>query len=134
MNPIILKLLIEFVSDQTQPNWIGFVYAIIMFLGAVTVTLCLHQYFHRVFRIGMNMRSALISLIYQKSLKLNSEARSSTSVGELVTYMSTDTQKLADTIPYFAHVWSSPLQIIICMILLYNQLGWSALDCLVKKS
>ena len=125
LNPIFLNLMIDFISSN-QKIWVGYIYAILMFVGAVTVTVCLHQYFHRVFRIGMNMRSSLITLIYQKALKLDAASQGQTSVGELVTYMSTDTQRLADTMPYFAQIWSSPLQIIICMILLYNQLGWSA--------
>ena len=125
LNPIFLNLMIEFISSD-QPDWIGYIYAVLMFLGALTVTVCLHQYFHRVFRIGMDIKISLISLIYQKALKLSSESKGETSVGEMVTYMSTDSQRLADTMSDFAQIWSSPLRIVICMVLLYNQLGWSA--------
>jgi hypothetical protein len=47
------------------------------------------QYFFRVFRVGMNLRSTVIVAVYQKAIKLSLSARQSRSVGEIVNIMST---------------------------------------------
>lgn len=37
--------------------------------------------------------------------------------------MSVDADKLSDFAPFFSYVWSSPLQILIGLYLLHNQMG-----------
>jgi len=37
---------------------------------AVCSSICLHQYFHRCFRTGMRLKSAIIGLVYKKALKI----------------------------------------------------------------
>merc|ERR1712127_965888 len=54
-------------------------------------------------------------------------SRGGVSVGEIVTYMSTDAQRLMDLTSYMSQLWSSPLQITICLILLFRQIGWACI-------
>jgi ATP-binding cassette subfamily C (CFTR/MRP) protein 1 len=55
----------------------------------LTQTVVLHQYFFRVFRVGMNMRSCVIVAVYNKALRLSVTAKQNNSVGEIVNIMST---------------------------------------------
>ena len=41
-------------------------YTALMFLAAVVQSLCLHQYFHRCFVVGMRVRTAVIAAVYAK--------------------------------------------------------------------
>jgi hypothetical protein len=73
-------------------------YMLAMFAAATFQTIFLHQYFHRSMVTGMRLRSATVTAVYQKSLKLTSAARQGTTVGEIVNLMTIDAQVL---IPHF---------------------------------
>lgn len=127
--PQLLRLLIKFVSDYTendkvsQPIVKGFIISIGMFLVSVIQTSVLHQYFLNAFDTGMNIKSGLTSVIYQKSLVLSNEASSTSSTGDIVNLMSVDVQRLQDLTQWGQVIWSGPFQIILCLISLYNLLG-----------
>jgi hypothetical protein len=60
------RLMISFTKNESEPDWRGYVYAVVLFLTAVVQSLFLHQYFHRCFIIGMRMRTAIIAAVYNK--------------------------------------------------------------------
>ncbi len=55
--------------------------------------------------LGMNLRTALTSSIYKKSLVLSSASRKVRTVGEAVNLMSVDVQIFMDLLPYVNMVW-----------------------------
>lgn len=59
------RLLISFVKGD-EPMWKGVIYAVAMLLTAMVQTLFLAQYFHRMFLVGMRIRTALVAAIYRK--------------------------------------------------------------------
>ena len=64
--------MIQFTKDETQPDWHGYLYTVLFFVNALTLSLILHQYFHRVNLVGMRIRTAIIAAVYNKaSPKLN---------------------------------------------------------------
>lgn len=128
VQPQLLRLLIKFVNDysigkETVTVTKGFVIAFSMFGVSVVQTACLHQYFHRVFQVGMKLKSSLTSAIYQKALVLSSEERGGKSTGDIVNLMSVDTQRLQDLTQYGQTLWSGPFVIILCLVSLHNLLG-----------
>lgn len=131
VQPQLLRLLIEFVasyqSNEPQPIARGVVIAVGMFFVSVSQTTCLHQYFQRAFESGMRVKSGLTAAIYSKSLDLSNEARVSKSTGDIVNYMAVDTQRLQDLTQYVQMLWSAPLQIVLCMVSLYQLVGISML-------
>ena len=61
------RLIIDFVQGMgPQEPWRGYTLVAILFIVGVIQTLFLHQYFDKVFIIGLRVRSALVCLIYQK--------------------------------------------------------------------
>ena len=62
------SLLISYTRDRSNPDdkWKGYVYAIAMFLVAMTISLVIHQYFQIVFVLGMKIRTAIIGMVYAK--------------------------------------------------------------------
>ncbi|CCT71244.1 related to Ycf1p, Yor1p, rat organic anion transporter [Fusarium fujikuroi IMI 58289] len=130
IQPQLLRLLISFVKsyeeDNTpQPIVKGAAIALAMFACAVLQTTMVHQYFQLAFVTGMRIKGGLSSAIYRKSLRLSSEGRASKSTGDIVNYMAVDGQRLQDLTQFAQQIWSAPFQIIICMVSLYNLLGWS---------
>lgn len=131
VQPQLLRLLISFVGSYQRPNpqpaIRGVAIALTMFATSVCQTACLHQYFQRAFETGMRVKSSLTALIYSKSLKLSNEGRAAKSTGDIVNYMAIDQQRLADLTQFGQQLWSAPFQICLCMISLYQLVGWSCL-------
>lgn len=129
--PQLLRLLITFVDsyegEHPQPLVKGAAIALGMFALACFQTVMIHQYFQQAFVTGMRIKAGLASAIYRKSLKLSNEGRSSKTTGDIVNYMAVDAQRLQDLAQYAQQLWSAPFQIIICMVSLYQLVGWSML-------
>ncbi|KAK5629615.1 hypothetical protein RRF57_005330 [Xylaria bambusicola] len=131
--PQLLRYLITFVASYEggqvpQPPIKGAAIAIAMFFVATLQTIVVHQYFQLAFVTGMHIKSGLTSAIYKKSLKLSNEGRSSKTTGDIVNYMAVDAQRLQDLTQFAQQVWSAPFQIIICMVSLYQLVGWSMMS------
>ncbi|KAH8686882.1 P-loop containing nucleoside triphosphate hydrolase protein [Ilyonectria robusta] len=136
IQPQLLRLLITFVAsyekgETPQPVIKGAAIALAMFGCAVFQTTMIHQYFQLTFVTGMRIKGGLGSAIYRKSLRLSNEGRSSKSTGDIVNYMAVDAQRLQDLTQFAQQAWSAPFQIAICMISLYNLVGWSMMAGIV---
>ncbi|KAM8798712.1 multidrug resistance-associated protein 1 isoform 1-T1 [Eudromia elegans] len=125
--PEILKLLIKFVNDKGAPNWQGYYYTGLLFFCACLQTLILHQYFHICFVTGMRLKTAIVGVIYRKALVITNSARRTSTVGEIVNLMSVDAQRFMDLVTYINMIWSAPLQVILALYLLWQNLGPSVL-------
>ncbi|XP_026534013.1 canalicular multispecific organic anion transporter 1 isoform X2 [Notechis scutatus] len=127
VNPQLLKMIINFVSDPKAYLWQGYVFAVLLFLTALVQSLCLQQYFRLCFEVGMNLRTSLVAAIYKKALTVSNVTRKESTVGETVNLMSIDAQRFMDFTLYMHQLWSSPLQIIISLVFLWTELGPSVL-------
>lgn len=131
--PQLLKYLIAFVASynleghEPQPVIKGAAIALAMFAVAVFQTTMIHQYFQLGFVTGMRIKGGLTSAIYKKALKLSNEGRSTKTTGDIVNYMAVDAQRLQDLTQFAHQLWSAPFQIVICMVSLYQLVGWSML-------
>ena len=68
------SLLIAQVGAESE-QWKGYFYAGLLFATVMIQTLFLGQYFHKMFIVGMRIRSALVGAIYRKSLVVSNAAR-----------------------------------------------------------
>ncbi|NXM50901.1 MRP1 protein, partial [Gymnorhina tibicen] len=125
--PEILKLLLNFVKNKAAPNWQGYFYTVLLFVCACLQTLILHQYFHICFVTGMRLKTAIVGVIYRKALVITNSARKTSTVGEIVNLMSVDAQRFMDLATYINMIWSAPLQVILALYLLWQNLGPSVL-------
>eukprot|EP01128_Nolandella_sp_AFSM9_P006332 TRINITY_DN3225_c5_g1_i1.p1 TRINITY_DN3225_c5_g1~~TRINITY_DN3225_c5_g1_i1.p1 ORF type:complete len:1698 (-),score=443.16 TRINITY_DN3225_c5_g1_i1:254-4717(-) len=124
--PIFLQLIVAFINDPTQPIWHGLLYVLAMFTFSMTQSLFINKYFHMIYRVNMNIKAALISAVYEKSMRLSHASRQTSTVGEIVNLQSIDAFRIGQTVTYLHNLWSAPLQIIVSTILLYRVLGYSA--------
>ena len=81
---------------------------------------------------AVNVRNALITAIFQKSLRLSSKTRTEHTTGEITNYISVDAQRYMDTIPYICIMWSTPLQVVLAFVFLYLELGTASFAGLVN--
>ncbi|XP_067572446.1 ATP-binding cassette sub-family C member 3 isoform X1 [Pseudorca crassidens] len=127
INPQLLSVLIRFISNPTAPTWWGFLVAGLMFVCSVTQTLILHQYYHCIFVMGLRFRTGIIGVIYRKALVITNSVKRESTAGEIVNLMSVDAQRFMDVVPFINLLWSAPLQMILAVYFLWQNLGPSVL-------
>ncbi|CAG8790039.1 21961_t:CDS:2, partial [Gigaspora rosea] len=137
ISPLILKLILNFVSDAyfanlnneiQQPAYFGYVLVVAMFLIEMGATMSLNLYLYYAKETGFLSRTILISTIYRKALVLSGRARSLFTNGKITNLMSTDTTHIDFACGYFHIIWAAPIQICITLGLLIFNIGLSALS------
>lgn len=140
--PLLLNLLIQFIryvcmspyhpiplnppvpsSTPQWPMWYGVCFSFALLIASMIQTVAVNTYFFRVFRVGMRARSALVAVIYEKAFQISNSGRQQFSTGEVTNFMSVDASRLQNLTPYLHMVWSAPLQIVVSLVLLYQQVG-----------
>lgn len=124
--PVILHLIINFIKDSNQIMSVGLFLTALLFFTTFTQSLLVQHYFIRMYLVGQRMRTALILLIYKKSLRLSPTAKKSSTAGEMTNLISINAQMFQNFTPFLNMIWSSPLQIVICIYILWRYLGIAA--------
>jgi ABC-type multidrug transport system fused ATPase/permease subunit len=93
----------------------------------IIYSLGLHHYFYRSMSTGVLVRGGLITSIHSRSLRLTSRARSTLTNGKLINHISTDVSRIDYCSAFFHIIWTAPIQLIFCLIVLLVNLGPSAL-------
>ncbi|XP_026752373.2 uncharacterized protein LOC113512651 [Galleria mellonella] len=126
--PMLLNKLVIFVDDESIDQHLGYIYAA-GFLASTIVGALFNVHFNWLMSlIGLKMRGAIVATILRKTLSVTStELSTSFTIGEITNFMSTDTDRIINACPSFHAVWSIPLQLIITLFLLYQQVGISFL-------
>lgn len=126
--PLLLGQLIRyFTPNSTMCSTEAYMYAMGVSLCAVVLAVFHHPYFFGVQRIGMQLRVACCSLLYRKTLRLSNRALGQTTTGQIVNLMSNDVNRF-DTAAIFLHyLWVGPAQAIPVLIILWHELGPSAM-------
>ena len=121
--PLLLNAIIRYISTPSWPTYYGFLITLGFFLCGVSQTIFVQYYFFIVIRVGMRIRSALVTTIYRKAFLISSKSRQLFTTGEIVNNMSIDTNRLRDVTTYLHMIWSAPLQISVSLYLLWLQVG-----------
>nr|QUF59448.1 ATP-binding cassette transporter Abcc1-4 [Brachionus angularis] len=123
VSPIILGKLISFIKNKNEPIIIGIFYSVLLFITAIIQSVVMHQYFDRMFNVGTRIKTALMHLIYKKSLRLSNTSRKESTVGQMVNIIAVNAQSFVEAAHHLNAVWSSFLSIFIAIFLLWLQLG-----------
>jgi ABC-type multidrug transport system fused ATPase/permease subunit len=127
IGPILLKDIINYLNEKETNLKKGLTYVFYLFLSQLAMSLCLRQYFWWCFRVGMRLRSAVVTGVYNKSLLLSLSVAKKKSIGQITNLMSVDSTRLQDLTPYLHAIWYSFFQIIIALYFLWKQVGISCL-------
>uniref|UniRef100_A0A0G4EZM3 Uncharacterized protein n=1 Tax=Chromera velia CCMP2878 TaxID=1169474 RepID=A0A0G4EZM3_9ALVE len=195
LGPVLLNKIISFLQDDGTHSQ-GYLWVVALLSASVVQSFAMHQYFHRSIRLGMHLKSAVITEVYRKSLRIapgqagkgaggkgteegkgkgkdkkkegeaagaveasssasasssssssstageaneaeqgqaaqpeekKEEEKSAKSTGEIVNLMAVDAQRLQDLMMYFHSLWSAPVQVIVALVLLWQQVGIAVL-------
>ncbi|KAG0305090.1 Multidrug resistance-associated protein 1 [Dissophora globulifera] len=127
--PLLLNNLLSFIGSYQTPNpqpvALGIILAFGMFFASLLSSFLTAQYFQTSMNIGIEVRTALIAMIYRKSLKLSSAAKQKSTTGEITNHMSIDAERWPDAITFIPLAIVLPYEIGIAVWLLYEQISWS---------
>ncbi|XP_076649544.1 ATP-binding cassette sub-family C member 10 isoform X2 [Halictus rubicundus] len=128
VGPILLNKLIGFIEDKNESISYGYLYASLMFISALIGAFCNAHFTFWMSVVGLKIRSAIITLLYRKILHSSSvQLKQQFNFGEIVNFMSTDSDRLVNSCPSFHAFWSIPLQLVVALYLLHEQIGISFL-------
>ncbi|KAG7629159.1 ABC transporter C family member 9 [Arabidopsis thaliana] len=132
IGPYLINDFVEFLSEkQSQSLNHGYLLALGFLTAKIVETVTQRQWIFGARQLGLRLRAALISHIYQKGLVLSSQSRQSHTSGEIINYMSVDVQRITDFIWYVNNIWMLPIQIFSAIYILQKHLGLGALAALV---
>ncbi|KAK1938117.1 ABC transporter C family member 3 [Phytophthora citrophthora] len=116
----VTKALLEFLNGEDNAFGIESGYWLVaMMTGSSLVAVCALNYlFFVASRIGTNMRSLTMSLVYEKALKLSSAARQQYTTGEILTLMSVDTERVFTAMVQGPWLVMGPLAFIVSCVLI----------------
>ncbi|XP_077612146.1 cystic fibrosis transmembrane conductance regulator [Crocuta crocuta] len=127
VQPLLLgRIIASYDPDNKAERSIAIYLAIGLCLLFVMRTLLLHPAIFGLHHIGMQIRIAMFSLIYKKTLKLSSRVLDKISIGQLVSLLSNNLNKFDEGLALAHFVWIAPLQVALLMGLLWDLLQASA--------
>ncbi|KAG8228180.1 hypothetical protein J437_LFUL014415 [Ladona fulva] len=109
--PLLLNYLVTFIEEKNEPLRNGYLYAFGLLVVTLTAAFCNAHFNYFMAEVGLKIRAAIISTIYRKILLLKSTTLSQFSVGEIVNFMSTDTDRIVNSCPSFHAFWSIPFEV-----------------------
>ncbi|KAL2650424.1 hypothetical protein R1flu_018552 [Riccia fluitans] len=126
VGPVLIQSFVEVTGGDETFKYERYVLVISLFLAKCTEVISSHQYNFQCSRLGMKVRSSLISAVYRKGLRISSYARQSHGVGQIVNYMSVDVQQMNDVLIQLHNVWIVPGQVVLALAILFQVVGISA--------
>uniref|UniRef100_A0A4W3J840 ATP-binding cassette, sub-family C (CFTR/MRP), member 9 n=1 Tax=Callorhinchus milii TaxID=7868 RepID=A0A4W3J840_CALMI len=112
----------EFLENQ-------YVLAVLLFLALILQRTFLQASYYVAIETGINLRGALLAMIYNKILRLSTSNMSmgEMTLGQINNLVAIETNQLMWFLFLCPNLWAMPVQIIMGVILLYYMLGNSAL-------
>ncbi|KAG0081531.1 hypothetical protein BGZ93_010781, partial [Podila epicladia] len=112
-------------EKEPEPLALGVILAFGLFVASLTVTFVSAQYHATTTNLGIEIRTALVAMVYRKSLRLSAGAKVKSTAGEITNHMSVDAERWAQATGMMPMVISVPFEIAIAIWLLYLKIGWS---------
>ncbi|KAK0453030.1 multidrug resistance-associated ABC transporter [Armillaria borealis] len=115
------------VMDRPKGIQYGIGLGFAIFAMQATASVVTNHSMHLGMTTGLLLKSGIIGSIFRKSMRLSGRARLEHSVGKITNMISADASRLDRVCMYIHNLWVAPIQIVIVVGLLFNNLGYSAL-------
>uniref|UniRef100_A0A7N2LEH7 ABC-type xenobiotic transporter n=1 Tax=Quercus lobata TaxID=97700 RepID=A0A7N2LEH7_QUELO len=124
VGPYLINDFVHFLTEKsTKSLEAGYLLALAFLVANVVETIAQRQWIFGVRQLGLHLKAALISPIYEKGLLLSSPSRQNHTIGEIINYMSVDIQRITDFIWYLNIIWMFPVQMSLAIYILHTNLG-----------
>ncbi|GLJ16645.1 hypothetical protein SUGI_0285690 [Cryptomeria japonica] len=127
VGPYLINDFVSYLTKNPRSTHEGYILACTFFLAKIIETTAQRRWIFGSRQLGMRLRAALTAHIYRKGLNLSVQARQSHTSGELINYMSVDIPRIGDFTWYLNTIWMLPIQIVLAISILYNNVGLASL-------
>ncbi|QCD83409.1 putative ABC transporter C family member 15 [Vigna unguiculata] len=124
IGPLLITNFVNFLLGNNGDSSVryGLVLAFVFFLAKTVESLSQRQWYFGAQRIGIRVRAALMSLIYSHSLTMKCAGATQ---GKIINLINVDVERIGDFCWYIHGVWLLPVQVILALIILYINLGYT---------
>ncbi|KAK7380440.1 hypothetical protein VNO78_32951 [Psophocarpus tetragonolobus] len=129
--PLLLNAFILVAEDNGNFKYEGYMLVILLFFIKIIESISERQWYFRSRLMGMKVRSLLMATIYKKILRLSSAARLTHSGGEIMNFVTVDAYRIGEFPYWFHQSWTTSLQIVIALVILFHAIGLAAIASLV---
>jgi ATP-binding cassette subfamily C (CFTR/MRP) protein 1 len=127
VGPALINDLVKFLAgDRQYEHRRGYLLALALLSAKVVEAIADSQWWFGAQQLGMRLRAALISHVYQKGLQLSFSSRQKHTSGEIINYMDVDIQRVSDFLWYTNYIWMLPIELFLAVYILYQNLGAGA--------
>jgi ATP-binding cassette subfamily C (CFTR/MRP) protein 10 len=109
--PILLNLLVSYIENKKEPTEHGYIYASGLFLSTLISAVSNNQFGYLCNMVGLKIRASIIATVYHKTVSVSMVSLGKFTTGEIVNFMSTDTDRIVNFAPSFHQFWSLPFQV-----------------------
>uniref|UniRef100_K3X2G5 Uncharacterized protein n=1 Tax=Globisporangium ultimum (strain ATCC 200006 / CBS 805.95 / DAOM BR144) TaxID=431595 RepID=K3X2G5_GLOUD len=120
LQPYLAQAILDYLNDRDNMFGIDNGYVLVVLLAVVSFVgvSCLNYGFFMSSRVGVNMRSVMMDVVYQKALRLSCVARQAYTTGEIVTLMSVDSERIFNGMVTGPWIFIAPLAFIVTILLI----------------
>ncbi|XP_042487785.1 ABC transporter C family member 3-like, partial [Macadamia integrifolia] len=131
VGPCLIVPFVQFLNSPHQPEYKGYTLVFIFFLSKLTKCLLERHLFFQLRKVGNRVRAALLTVIYNKGLRLSNQSKQGHTSGENINLMSVDVERIGFFSWYMHDIWRVPLQVVLALLILYKNLGLASLVAFV---
>ncbi|WP_413288638.1 ABC transporter transmembrane domain-containing protein [Bdellovibrio sp. HCB337] len=130
--PILVNRFVSLISAGVTKEtlWVALTYGVLLGICGFMSGLCIQHFFYGTLRSYQVLTNILNEKIFKHSLKLSQNARQKNQLGDVVNYMSSDSDSVSDFPIVFADFIMDIFMITSVVGMLFYYIGWSALAAL----
>ncbi|XP_076894915.1 ABC transporter C family member 3-like [Bidens hawaiensis] len=130
VGPFLIDTLVQYLNGHRDLNE-GFLQVSAFSVAKIVECLTQRHCDFKLQQAGINVRAALVSMIYHKGLTLSSHSKQGHSNGEIINFMAVDAERIGDFCKFIHTPWLVIVQVGLALTILYNILGISSLATFV---
>ncbi|XP_019101470.1 PREDICTED: ABC transporter C family member 7 [Camelina sativa] len=121
--PYLMDTFVQYLNGRRQYTNEGFVLVTTFFVAKLVECQARRNWFFRLQKAGIGMRSVLVTMIYEKGMTLPCYSMQGHSSGEIINLMTVDAERISAFSWYMHDPWILVLQISLALLILYRSLG-----------
>ncbi|MCD7446346.1 hypothetical protein HAX54_005953 [Datura stramonium] len=129
--PLFLHTFMEVAGGREAFKYEGYALTAGFFLAKCLESIAERQWNFRSRLIGLQVRSLLSAAIFQKQLHVSNASKKTHSPGQIMNYVTVDAYKIGEFPFWFHQIWTTILQLVLVLCVMYYSIGVAASAALV---